>query len=113
MTGKITKSNWELGGLIYDKGVIQNPEITKFRVELEEGDVWGVPYHVAVPVHCWDDRTDNYFPKILKWCRRSFGSTCENGRFLPGRRWYVGFDKFWFKHERDLAWFLLRWQPQS
>lgn len=37
----------------------------------------------------------------LNWCVDTFGP--------PGPRWFYMHNRFYFKHIKDLSWFMLRW----
>lgn len=47
---------------------------------------------------------------MIAWVVETFGPTALDGVFTPGQRWYVNNAKFWFREEKDLLIFLLRWQ---
>jgi hypothetical protein len=39
----------------------------------------------------------------------TFGPSAEDGVWTPDQRWYANNSKFWFREEKDLEWFMLKW----
>ena len=62
---------------------------------------WGMEYHwVSLPVTEKNKYDDTTTPAI-EWCRTQFGKS--------GARWFEKKNKFYFKDERDMTLFILRW----
>ena len=80
-------------------------------LELSEGTVFGSTYITVRPnfsfnrnnflVQSWYD--------MECWCITQFGPTPEDGVWTPNARWYMNNEKFWFRDQTDLSWFILRW----
>lgn len=65
---------------------------------------WGntFSYHwVSLPMTGEQSRYLNFFEEQEKWCKEQFGKS--------GARWFVKGDKFYFKSEKDMTVFILRW----
>lgn len=73
------------------------------KLELSEGRVYGARYLTAEPKGRapWDE--------MIAWCEETYGPTADDGVWTPGMRWYANNAKFWFRNEKDLNWFVLRW----
>ena len=82
------------------------------ELKVEEGRVYGSRYYTAWPQ--FDAHVDTWFRsdwnQMVEWCVETYGPTPEDGVWTPGARWYVNNAKFWFRHKKDLEWFILRWQ---
>jgi hypothetical protein len=62
------------------------------------------PYRVVVMNETWMSRLVLY-----DWCSESFG--VRNKQYNNPRWWSDDINyTFWFKHEKDLNWFIMRWQ---
>lgn len=81
---------------------------------LSEGKIYGARYYCVEPV-------GGNWPEMEQWCLDSYGtcgSVWQSGRDHnkaykapePGARWYTNNRKFWFRHEKDRDWFILRWR---
>jgi hypothetical protein len=81
-------------------------------VERSEGRVFGARYWTAHPVlqADWVYGEHRQWDEMIAWMIETFGPTAKDGVFTPGQRWYVNNAKFWFREEKDLLVFLLRWQ---
>ena len=84
----------KLWSQIYDQEV---PTLT-----LREGTVYGEPYYA---VEC----RGYIWPDLYDWCANSFGPISKQGVWEPGCRWYENNTAFWFKHQKDRDWFVMRW----
>lgn len=74
----------------------------KPRLELSEGTVFGEKYFTVSPLlYNWHD--------IELWCNAQFGPIPTDGVWTRSARWYMNNQKFWFRDEADLSWFVLRW----
>lgn len=50
----------------------------------------------------WQYNGVAHWIEIIRWCSITFG--------IGNTRWYTnGWETIYFTHERDYAWFLLRW----
>jgi hypothetical protein len=47
---------------------------------------------------------------MMSWMVETFGPTAKDGVWTPEQRWYANNAKFWFRNERDMLLFLLKWQ---
>jgi hypothetical protein len=80
-------------------------------IERSEGRVFGARYWTVHPV-LEDDWVYGHHKKwddMIGWMIETFGPTSGDGVFTPSQRWYVNNAKFWFREEKDLLVFLLRW----
>ena len=73
------------------------------KLELSEGTVYGARYLTVHPTNGtrWDDMTE--------WMVKTFGPSAWDGVWTPDQRWYANNAKFWFRDEKDLTMFILRW----
>lgn len=81
--------------------------VSEYRLDIGEGTVFGKTYYTAEPVNA-----DDKWPEMMSWMVETFGpsGTKENpGCWTPDERWYANNAKFWFKKQKDLDWFVLRW----
>jgi hypothetical protein len=46
---------------------------------------------------------------MMEWMINTFGPSAVDGVWTPGMRWYANGAKFWFRNQKDLDWFVLRW----
>lgn len=79
---------------------------------INEGRLFGARYYTVTPL--FPAHAPTWFKpewdEMLKWCVDTFGPSPSDGIWTPGERWYVNNSKFWFRAEKDLEWFILRWQ---
>ena len=68
-----------------------------------DGTVYGMKYHTVQPV-------GGDWRKMEKWCNQTYGTTPKDGVWTPNARWYMNNRKFWFREEKDLTMFILRWR---
>jgi hypothetical protein len=73
------------------------------KLELSEGRVYGTRYLGVHPENGW------HWNEMMQWMVDTFGPTAHDGVWTPDMRWYANNAKFWFRDEKDLAWFMLRW----
>jgi hypothetical protein len=73
------------------------------NLELEEGRVYGARYLTVHPSNGW------HWNEMMEWMITTFGPTAHDGVWTPNMRWYANNAKFWFRNEKDLTLFLLRW----
>jgi len=73
------------------------------KIELSEGRVYGARYLTVHPNNGW------HWNEMMEWMVATFGPSAEDGVWTPGMRWYANNAKFWFRNEKDLTMFLLRW----
>lgn len=81
-------------------------------LEIDEGRVYGARYHTVKPVFDFSDimSLENVtWRTMTEWCVTTYGPTPEDGVWTPSARWYVNNAKFWFRNEKDLTMFILRW----
>jgi hypothetical protein len=71
------------------------------------GTVFGHPYHTVGPRTGWQSR--RMWDDMMLWMVATFGPTAKDGVWTLDQRWYANNAKFWFRDEKDLAWFMLRW----
>lgn len=78
---------------------------------LDESRIYGSRYYTVKPEFV----TDTFTPVgmewdgMVSWCVETYGPAPEQGIFEPGGRWYVNNAKFWFREQKDMEWFILRW----
>ena len=87
---------------LYGKfGLTPPPEL-----ELDEGRLHGSRYYTVRAINCdW--------PAMERWCYDNFGEPgdvwAEHDFTWPETpRWLMNNSKFWFRHEKDRNWFLMR-----
>lgn len=73
------------------------------KLEVNEGRVYGARYLTVHPSNGW------HWNEMMAWMIETFGPTAHDGVWTPSMRWYANNAKFWFRHEKDLTMFLLRW----
>jgi hypothetical protein len=73
------------------------------KLEVNEGRVYGARYLTVHPSNGakWNE--------MMAWMVETFGPTAHDGVWTPSMRWYANNAKFWFRHEKDLTMFVLRW----
>lgn len=84
-------------------------------ISYERGNIYGKEYFVARPqlfhsvLHPANPH-NTAWNNMLSWCIETFGPTSkEHNGHAPDQRWYVYSGSFWFKEEKDLEWFILKW----
>lgn len=73
------------------------------ELEVNEGRVYGARYLTVHPSNGakWNE--------MMAWMVETFGPTAHDGVWTPSMRWYANNAKFWFRNEKDLTMFLLKW----
>jgi hypothetical protein len=86
-------------------------EAYQLIIERGEGRVFGARYWTVHPVMepNWIYEHHRHWDEMLAWVVDTFGPTAKDGVWTPSQRWYVNNAKFWFREEKDLLVFLLRW----
>jgi hypothetical protein len=85
------------------------------NIEYSEGRVYGTRYYTARPqwagsTGTWSSFSNEAWNEMLSWILETFGpSETDNGTVIPGQRWYVDGNRFWFRENEDLVMFKLRW----
>jgi len=70
---------------------------------LNEGRVYGARYLTVHPSNSWK------WNEMMEWMVDTFGPSAVDGVWTPNMRWYANDAKFWFRNEKDLTMFILRW----
>lgn len=70
---------------------------------VSDGRVYGARYLTVHPNNSY------HWNEMMQWMIDTFGPSAHDGVWTPGMRWYANNAKFWFRNEKDLAWFMLRW----
>jgi len=73
------------------------------KLEINEGRVYGARYLTVHPSN------GNNWNEMMSWMVETFGPTAHDGVWTPSMRWYANNAKFWFRNEKDLTMFILRW----
>jgi hypothetical protein len=68
-----------------------------------QGHVYGDEYYTVHPV------TGSQWHGMMQWMVDTFGPSAIDGVWTPNMRWYANNAKFWFRNEKDLTMFVLRW----
>jgi hypothetical protein len=71
--------------------------------EISSGRVYGSEYLTVHPTN------GNHWSEMMKWMVDTFGPSANNGVWTPNIRWYANNSKFWFRDQKDLTMFILRW----
>jgi hypothetical protein len=71
--------------------------------EFSEGRVYGARYLTVHP------NNGAHWNEMMAWMVETFGPTAHDGVWTPSMRWYANNAKFWFRNQKDLDWFVLRW----
>lgn len=80
-------------------GVQMEPALTPMQTGKAKG--WIGEYHwVSLPV-TEKNKYDNVTEQAIEWCKEHYGNS--------GRRWYENQKKFFFKDEKDMTMFILKW----
>ena len=75
----------------------------------DTGTVFGIRYHTVEPRNLeWQD-SRRMWDDMMLWCLDTFGADTSVWSRQPNQRWYVNAGRFWFRDEKDLSWFMLRW----
>jgi hypothetical protein len=75
---------------------------------LGNGTVYGKHYHTIAPP-MWSGN----WQTMSAWCTETFGSSTGSiwaDAPEEHERWYENNAKFWFREEKDLTLFILRWR---
>jgi hypothetical protein len=72
-------------------------------LELSKGTVYGTEYLTVHP------NNSSAWNEMMVWMIEQFGPSAEDGVWTPDMRWYANNAKFWFREEKDLTMFILRW----
>ena len=83
-------------------------------MELSEGRVYGARYYTVHPVLNSNYGHSDRWNDMMTWVINNFGpctapiwgADCAP---QPMQRWYVNNAKFWFRNEKDLLLFILKW----
>lgn len=76
---------------------------------LDTATVFGSKYYTVEPKWVdWGDR-HNEWNGWLSWCQETFGGTGDLFNQQPLARWYANNSRLWFKNEKDVTMFLLKW----
>ena len=75
---------------------------------LGQGTVYGARYHTVEPI-------GGNWLEMQSWCLDTYG---DPGKHIwgekeapePQQRWYMNNRKFWFRNQKDLTLFLLKWR---
>jgi hypothetical protein len=83
-------------------------------MKIHEKQLTSMRGHIYTVIPCeFEDRNNNGWSDELKtvnlWCWKSFGEQGETYNGPESHRWYQQNGNFWFRDERDYAWFMLRW----
>jgi hypothetical protein len=73
------------------------------ELELSEGRVYGARYLTVHP------NNGAKWNEMMDWMVFTFGPSADDGIWTPNMRWYANNSKFWFREEKDLTMFILRW----
>ena len=76
----------------------------------DTGTVFGTRYYTVEPRNLeWQD-SRRMWDDMMEWMVATFGPLDDSqGVFTPNQRWYANNAKFWFRDQKDLSWFMLRW----
>jgi hypothetical protein len=73
------------------------------KLEVSEGRVYGARYLTVHPGN------SSKWNEMMEWMIETFGPSACDGVWTPNMRWYANNAKFWFRNEKDLNWFIMRW----
>jgi len=80
-------------------GIQLEPDLEPMHTGKAKG--WGMEYHwVSLPVTDKNKYDDTTTPAV-EWCQQHYGRS--------GARWFEKKRKFYFKDERDMTMFILKW----
>ena len=83
---------------------------------IDTGTIYGCKYHTAQPI--FEAHPETWFRKeweeMEDWCVQTMGlpgSLWANSGLTPelNYRWYMNNSTFWFREEKDLTMFILKW----
>lgn len=80
-------------------GVQMEPEIEPMKTGKAKG--WIGEYHWVSPPVTEQNKYQNITEDATEWCKEHFGKS--------GTRWFEKSRKFYFKDEKDMTLFILRW----
>ena len=84
------------------------------ELTLSYGIVYGGRYTTVKPVFAEIDEIATWYD-MEDWCVKVFGNIIGSiwadplGMGNPDKRWFMNNSKFWFRDEKDVTMFLLRW----
>jgi hypothetical protein len=73
------------------------------KFKLSEGRVHSDRYLTVHP------NNGSKWNEMMEWMVNTFGPSAVDGVWTPNMRWYANNAKFWFRYEKDLTMFILRW----
>jgi hypothetical protein len=73
------------------------------KLEISEGRIYGARYLTVHP------NNGAKWNEMMEWMVKTFGPTPFDSIWMPDQRWHVNNSKFWFRDEKDLTMFILRW----
>lgn len=73
------------------------------KLEISEGRIYGARYLTVHP------NNGSRWNEMMAWMILTFGPSAEDGVWTPDMRWYANNSKFWFREEKDITMFILRW----
>jgi hypothetical protein len=80
------------------------------ELKISEGRVYGSRYYtVEVVTGLFSREKLIKIDDVKNWVTEAFGSTSAKSILEPGSRWYYTYDTFWFRNQKDLTLFVLRW----
>ena len=84
--------------------------MSKVRFVVEnDSKVFGARYYTVMPTwETWEDRK-LFWNDITEWCKETIGGTGDLFSQEPVAKWYANNSRLWFREEKDLTAFLLRW----
>jgi hypothetical protein len=104
MRYNVDTTNMELYNGQYWHIVSPTGDTLEYRLEFDEGRVYGARYYTVAPINASDKWND-----MMTWMIETFGPSADDGVWTPSMRWYANNAKFWFRNKKDLDWFVLRW----
>lgn len=75
------------------------PQLAPMQTGKAKG--WLGEYHWVTPAVTEKNKYSNLTDEANKWCKDHFGKS--------GHRWFEKEQKFYFKSEKDMSLFILRW----
>ena len=99
----INKMAQQMAKSIDDEVLMTTMGWHEYTLELSEGRVYGARYLTVHPSNGW------HWNEMMAWMVETFGPTAHDGVWTPNMRWYANNAKFWFRNEKDLTMFILRW----
>lgn len=80
-------------------GIQMEPELSPMRTGTTRS--WLGEYHWVSPPITEKNKYDKITDQATEWCKNQFGKS--------GSRWFEKDGKFYFKDEKDMSLFILRW----